>query len=131
MWITTKMAQAQSSSLTEIPIRDNIIREDFMGRGFMFGQMKITMMANSMKVANMEEVFGNLQLGNIMKDTTKMTKRTAMENIFGAMAVFTKDNFKTTLSKYLITQKRKRNIEISRWKIDPRVLERWEAILSL
>jgi hypothetical protein len=103
LWITTKMAQVQSNSLTEIPIRDNIIREDFKEKGFMFGQMKIIMTANSMKVANMEEVFGNLQLGNIMKDTTKMTKRTAVENIFGTMAAFTKDNLKTTPSKYLIT----------------------------
>ena len=84
----------------EIHIRDNIIREDFMGKGFMFGQMKIIMMANSMKVVNMEEDFGNRQSDNIIRDITKMIKRTEVENIFGIMAAFTKDNFKTTLSNY-------------------------------
>lgn len=74
-----------------------------MEKEFMFGQIKIIMMVNSMKVASTEEASGNLQSENISKETTKTIKKTAVVNISGIMAVFTKDNSKTMLSIYLIT----------------------------
>lgn len=74
-----------------------------MEKEFMFGQIKIIMMVNSMKVASTEEASGNLQSENISKETTKTIKRTAVVNISGITDAFTKDNSKTMPSIYLIT----------------------------
>lgn len=94
----TKMDWELKHSLMEIHTEDSTRKEDSMERECIFGVQAMHIKDNFMKDANMAKGFGLPSLEKPIKDTIKTIRNAEVESINGAMAAFSKVNFKMTRS---------------------------------
>ena len=74
-------------SKTEVYMQEILIKENFMGKGFLLDQTEKNMMANGNMIKCMDMEYRNKKMEILMKDFGKIIKEMDKENTYGIIMI--------------------------------------------